>query len=241
MLIDEAQWFARMLGVIDIESISPMLNVGSSTGEFRERQPWIEACIFQPFRDRGGLVLNLDLKDAPGVDIVGDLADAETREKLAEHGFRSVFCANILEHVRDRASLCEAILSVLPEGGHVFASCPSSYPYHPDPIDTMFRPSVRELTASFPGTSVLHGETIECGTYARYAFRNLASALRVAGRLGMPFYKSAGWKMEVDHLPWFFKQFEVSCLVLTKSGESKTEAVEQTGTPAPLQSTLLRA
>lgn len=217
MLIEEAKWFGKVLSECELAALTPMLNVGSSTGEFRSiDQPWIEEWIFDPFLRRGGEVVHLDLKAAPGVDVVGDLTDSATRDELARQGFRSLFCSNLLEHVADRQSLCRAMLSMLPEGGLLFASCPRSYPYHPDPIDTMFRPDVHELATAFPGTSVLRGDVVDCGTYLRHAFRSVPSAIRTVGRLSTPFYRSAGWKMEFDHIPWLFRQFEASCVVLAK-------------------------
>ena len=36
-------------------------------------------------------------------------------------------------------------LDLLPIGGLIFVTVPLSYPYHRDPIDTMFRPSLAEL------------------------------------------------------------------------------------------------
>ena len=218
MLIEEARWFGRMLAGLDLAKLTPMLNVGSSTGEFRNsRQPWIEEYVFEPFRWRGGEVIHLDLKEAPGVDVVGDLADRQTREQLALCGFQSVFCSNLLEHVADRRALCQGMLSLLDEGGLLFASCPRSYPYHPDPIDTMYRPDAGELAAAFPGTRVLHADVVQCGTYLRHALRSVPSALRTVSRLSTPFYHRAGWKMEADHVPWLFKQFEATCVVLAKA------------------------
>jgi hypothetical protein len=220
MLIEEAKWFGRAISEIDVGLLSPMLNVGSSTGEFREaREPWIEEYVFQPFLRRGGAVTHLDLKEAPGVDFVGDLADDRTLRRLAEYGFKSAFCSNVLEHVTDRDTLCRAIVSLIPDSGYVFVSCPRSYPYHPDPIDTMFRPDVEDLAAGFPGTETVRGEIVECGTYSRYAFRTLPWALRTVARLSVPFYRRVGWKTEVNHMAWLFREFEASCLILTKLGD----------------------
>ena len=233
MLIEEARWFGRVLSETDLDLLTPMLNVGSSTGEFRAvRQPWIEELIFRPFQGRGGKVVHLDLKASPGVDIVGDLTDPETRERLRAYGFQSIFCSNLLEHVEDRHALCLEMLSLLADGGLLFASCPRSYPYHPDPIDTMYRPDVQDLVLAFPGTCMLRGSVVDCGTYLRHAFRSVPSSLRTVGRISTPFYKAAGWKMEVDHIPWLFRQFQATCVVLTKlAREADQGRIPATGVP----------
>ena len=217
MLIEEAKWFGKALQAIDPAAISPMLNVGSSTAEFRQqRQPWIEDYIFRPLQRNGVRVLNLDLKPDPGVDIVGDLSDPALLERLADYEFRSVFCSNILEHVAGRGAFCRAVLSLLPRGGLVFVSCPYAYPFHPDPIDMMYRPGVTELAAAFPGTEFVQGEIVTCAPYAGYALRSPATALRTLARLALPFPNPTGWRMELDHMRWFFRRFQATCLVLDK-------------------------
>jgi hypothetical protein len=80
----------------------------------------------------------------------------------------------------------------------------------------MYRPGVDDLARAFPGTRVLRADVVECGTYLRHALRSVPSAIRTVGRLSTPFYRPAGWKMEFDHLPWLFRQFEASCVVLAK-------------------------
>ena len=76
MQILEAQWLGDRLAEIADGELFPLLNVGSSTGEFRTTvQPHIDAKVFAPLRARGGKVLHLDIKAAEGVDIVGDLLD----------------------------------------------------------------------------------------------------------------------------------------------------------------------
>lgn len=217
MFPEEAKWFAKVLSDIPPSSVSPMLNVGSSTREFRAvRQPWIENDIFRPMEERGSKIVHQDLKDAEGVDIVGDIAAPLVRQRLSEYRFKSVFCSNILEHVEDRASVCDAILALVPEGGYVFVSCPYSYPHHADPIDTMFRPDVDDLSAIFPGTRVVAGEVIPCGTYGREIFKSPRSFIRWVARLVLPFYKPKGWKAAVGNLRWLFRNFEATCIVLER-------------------------
>ena len=45
----EASWLAKLLSDEAPENLSPLLNIGSSTREFREvEQPWTERLCFSP-------------------------------------------------------------------------------------------------------------------------------------------------------------------------------------------------
>ena len=49
MLIQEAQWFAEQLALMEPAQVFPICNVGSSTEGFRTQdQPWIDELIFAP-------------------------------------------------------------------------------------------------------------------------------------------------------------------------------------------------
>lgn len=194
-----------------------MLNVGSSTEIFRTReQPWIDEFIFRRVRDAGRRVVHIDLKSAPGVDIVGDLADESTLQQVGAIGVKSAFCSNLLEHVRDRRAVCGSIEAVVPPGGYIFVSCPYRYPLHLDPIDTMFRPGVEELAAMFPGAEILRGDIIRGGTYLDLVGRRPDAIAKRIVRLGIPFYKPKQWYTAVHHLPWMFRHFEATCVLLRK-------------------------
>src|SRR4051812_24687708 len=131
-------------------AVSPLLNLGSSTRAFREvAKPHIQDELFGPLAAAGVQVFHCDLKQADGVDLAGDILDAEVRAGLRSRGFKSVLCANLLEHVRDRAAVAAACEEVAGPGGLVLATVPSSYPYHADPIDTLYRPSPAALAALF--------------------------------------------------------------------------------------------
>ncbi|KRH95855.1 MULTISPECIES: hypothetical protein [Cylindrospermopsis] len=49
MLKQEAQWLGKMIYSLDQDSIFPLLNLGSSSQNFREKQqPWIYQFLFKP-------------------------------------------------------------------------------------------------------------------------------------------------------------------------------------------------
>ncbi len=204
-----------------------MVNVGSSTSKVREvDQPWIDECIFAQLRQRGGRIIHLDLKPDDGVDIVGDMNDPRCWSQLTAVAPRSVFCSNVLEHVTDRPALCKKIVELVAPGGYVIVSVPRAFPYHPDPIDSMFRPSVHELVGLFPGTRLLTGEIVDCGTLFVLLDRNITRLAKKAtmmllargrgapapeGGNGMRGASLADWLY-----PWAFRQFQATCAVLQK-------------------------
>lgn len=217
MLIEEAKWFGQKISGMDPDAIFPMLDVGSSTDQFRKRvQPWIDEYIFGPARAKGHKVLHADVKKDSGVDIVGDLSDACFLEELSKMRFNSVFCSSLLEHVTNREEICRALNSIIPMGGYIFLSCPYGYPYHADPIDTMFRPNVTQLAGMFPQTRVINGDIVTCGTYLHYITRKPAIFIKAIIRIFVPVYKPRNWLTAVSHLPWLNRNFQAACVVLQK-------------------------
>jgi len=153
--------------ILDLQGISPLLNLGSSTRHFREViQPHIERELFAPLREAGVKVVHCDLKEDEGVDFAGDILDPEVMHRLKGMGFKCILLSNLLEHVRDREAVALACEEIVDAGGFILATVPSSYPYHADPIDTYYRPSPAELATMFGRSELLIAEEVEEPTYA---------------------------------------------------------------------------
>ncbi len=221
MLIEEAQWLRRKLDALDPAEIFPMCNVGSSTEHFRRvEQPHIDECLFEPARLRGLEVIHVDTKAADGVDLVGDLTDPTFLRQVRALEIKSVMCCNLLEHVTDRQVVCAAIRSLVAPGGLLILTVPYRFPYHEDPIDTMFRPSVEELARLFPGTSIHAAEIV----YARRSALEMSEmrwpVLRMIVRAGMPFYRPRRWWAVVRGLYEMATGYKVTCVILRKDAET---------------------
>ncbi len=209
----EARWISRQLAALTPDQVSPLVNLGSSTSEFRTiKQPHIDREIFAPLRKAGATVIHADLKEDPGVDIAGDLLDPAIQQRLKERRPRSALSSNLLEHVREPATIAQAMIAIVEPGGYLFVTVPHSYPYHADPIDTGFRPTPTELANLFPNTRVVSGEIVEDVTYGAElvaqgprAVRKLLGALRPWGDAG---------RSQRDRLRWLFKPFSATCVVL---------------------------
>lgn len=209
MFPKEATWFYDKINKINASEVFPLLNIGSSTGYFRTvMQPYIESELFKPLRDQGRLVIHSDMKEADGVDIVGDISSEAVINKLNNLNIKSILCSHLLEHVEYPKVVAEDMMRLLPVGGYIFVSCPFRYPYHPDPIDTMLRPTANELASHFPGMEIVESVTISGGTYGKFdssIIRNIFELIRLL----MPFYKPNRWL-------WHFKETSATCVILRK-------------------------
>jgi SAM-dependent methyltransferase len=167
--------------LLDLEGVSPLLNLGSSTGHFRKViKPHIERELFAPLREAGVQVVHSDLKEDEGVDFAGDILDPEVMHRLKGMGFKCILLSNVLEHVRNREAVTAACEEIVGPGGFILATVPSSCPYHADPIDTYYRPSPAELAGAFGKSDPLLAEEVAGLTYAEDL---KARGLTVAGEL----------------------------------------------------------
>lgn len=214
----ESQWIGQRLAAIPDGNLFPLLNVGSSTLEFRTRtQPYIDQNIFAPLRVRGGKVVHLDMKQAPGVDVVGNLLDARFLEELSAMKIHSVMVSNLLEHVTNPQELCGVLLKLVMPGGYIIVTGPHQYPFHLDPIDTMFRPTIKEMHAYFPQTTIIDSAIIDGGNWRQWNVAERGRPLwRMILRLSIPIYRPRKWWEVARQAPYIFKHITAFALVLRK-------------------------
>ena len=227
MLEAESIWFRQKMEKYTRRG-DTILNLGSSTQEFREKiQPHIFRNVLLPLDEKNVQIYHVDMKQEDGIDLVGDVTDNEFIDKLASLLPSGIICSNMLEHIEERTDFGKAVVDVLPNGSYIFASCPKKYPYHPDPIDTMFRPTVEELAGVFPKTYLIEGEVVACGTWEekiRYECRvNYVRCfyirIRQIIRLLLSFFKPhEGIKLFFDKKksPSPSQKLSATCVVLQK-------------------------
>ena len=218
MLVREAEWIAGILSDIPDLDLFPLLNVGSSTAEFRTQvQPHIDEKVFAPLRERDGRVLHADLKAAAGVDIVGDLAEPATLEQLRPLQIRSALVANVLEHVPEPRRLARAVLDLVPAGGYIVVSGPQDFPYHPDPIDNRYRPEPGEVADLFPGARLERAASVDGGNWRQWDRRERPrSRSRLLLRALVPFYRHAAWRDAARNAPYLLRHVRAFVVVLRK-------------------------
>lgn len=114
-----------------------ILNVCSSDKEFwTVHQPFVWEDVMQPLTERGCVIHNLDIKHAPGVDIVNDCADMID---VKDNAYDIVLFCSGIEHITNVDKALVEIKRVLKKNGALIASAPGVYPEHHDPIDTLLR------------------------------------------------------------------------------------------------------
>jgi hypothetical protein len=215
----EARWLRAALDRFTPERLSPLLNLGSSTADFREQvQPWTEEILFRPLSARGIDIVHVDRRDGAGIDIRADLADPLDLPRLRAPRPQALLCCNLLEHVTEPERIARHCLDILPASGLVFVTVPYSYPYHRDPIDTMFRPDIGELAALFPDARLLDGAIIGAGmSYRDEVWRRPWILLRHAARFPAPFVSWEKWKRSMAKLYWLVAEYRIACAVFEKT------------------------
>lgn len=218
MFREEAKWLANIIYSLNHNSVFPMLNIGSSNKKFREQeQPWIDELLFKPARSKGYSVIHTDIKNDIGVDLVGDLCNVDFLKQLSEMNIQSVICSNLLEHINNREETSKIISSIVPKNGYLFVTVPYKYPYHCDPIDTMFRPNIQELSSLFPDFKIVDGEILPGGYLVQSTTTTpILYVLAMLIRLMLPIYQPLRWFDSLKYALWLFKDISVSCVVLKK-------------------------
>lgn len=224
MLREEAELIGRWVRQLELGNGSTCLNVGSSTREFRETtQPFIDSEILRPLERSGCKIIHCDMKKDDGVDEVGDLLDPDFQQHLMSYRPDLVLCSNLLEHLRDPGAFARACGKIARPGGYCVFTVPRSFPYHPDPLDTMYRPTPSSIAELLPDWQIVSAAVIEAGSYRAEVFGGptpIRSLARQALRTLMPFYRPRSWFPAAHKLLWLFRPYRVSLVLLRKSPEA---------------------
>jgi SAM-dependent methyltransferase len=227
----EACWIADRLAVYPAPLLSPLLNVGSGTGAFRETvQPWIHRDLLAPLAARGVEIVHLDARpedgqgDDPadgqgdGIDIRADLLrDADFDRMVGARQYAALLCCNVLEHVRDPGEFARRCAMLVRPGGIIVVTVPRSYPHHADPIDTLYRPTPEEAAALFPCSTLIAAEILDVGLSYRDEIRRRPwLLLRPLLRLPAPFLGLAKWRNSMIKPYWLFNNYLISAAVLRR-------------------------
>lgn len=229
MLFEEAQWVGTSI-LKFTESGKTVLNLGSSTKYSRAiLQPQMDKFIFTPLSNNNVTVIHSDISDEEGVDLVGDFTDSKFIQLLKEQKFDTIMCCNLLEHLKDRSILVDALQETVPSNGYLLLTVPHQYPYHLDPIDTLYRPDVKELTDLFPSFELIEGTILSAQRqvtqngkikYHKNYFQMLKDNpilfIKLLLRACLPIYKYQMWIITIKDLKTMFNSFSVTCVLLKK-------------------------
>ena len=224
MRIEEASWIgqgiSRFLPAAPTGAAPIALNLGSGTRHSREiAKPYIDRLTLAPLREAGYRVLNSDLFEGEGIDLVGDLFDPDFQRRLQELQPKFILFCNILEHLptKLRTRVPEVLGTVLAPGGLLFLTVPHSYPYHADPIDTMYRPTPEQVASLFPMLDVVEGRLVQSSDYrSEFMQGSLSKRLRKLLRMLFPFVRPKRWLSHAHRFLWLYRPYLHSCVMLRK-------------------------
>lgn len=221
MLPKESKYIGQFLSELPSSSF-PVINFGANTLEHRTiGQPYIHKFIFAPLEAQGKKVIHTDIKNQPGVDLVGDLMDETFRQEIRSLNVQTALCNNILEHVTQPNLLASLIEEVIPPGGYIVVSGPLDYPYHLDPIDNGLRLVPEDLATLFPNCSLEQG----CITQERFlptshklrSLPFLVVTFLYCLRLLVPVYKPKWWLSAVKNTRYVFSGYSAAIAILKKN------------------------
>lgn len=220
MLLDEAEMIGYWAQALPLGRGSVCLNLGSSTRKFREEtQPFIATKILHPLQERGYRIINCDLKLEDGVDEVGDLLDPVFQQRLMVYRPDLIICSNLLEHLADPRAFAQACGIITKPGGYCLFTVPRSFPYHPDPLDTMYRPTTQQIADLLPGWETVAAKELVAGSYRQELLEQpdpVRALVRQIARAMLPMYRPRTWYPAAHKLMWLFRLYRVSLVMLKK-------------------------
>lgn len=217
MLLTESYWYKDIIEK-HVKQNSLVLILGSSSKTFREIiQPYIYQNVYLALEKKNCNIVNVDLKEEEGVDISVDITKKEFIAKLQIMKADLIICSNLLEHIIDRDIFIDSVSAILKKDGMLIASVPYSYPYHSDPIDTLYRPTVSKLGNDFKMFQMLNGEIVKSGmlyniwykkdpNYQRFLLLLVASIRRI---LSLDMRK-------INLAKWLFIETSVTCCLFVR-------------------------
>jgi SAM-dependent methyltransferase len=214
----EAAWVGEKLR--GVEGCRVVLNLGSGSKRFRQvSKPYIDRDIFEPLARAGARGVHAALKSGEGIEVSGDLFDPAIQARLRDLAPDAIVACNIMEHLPDdlRGRFPAVLDSLLRPGGVLVVTVPYSYPYHADPIDTLYRPSPKELCALFPGYQVLDARTIDSESYGdEFVAGGPWRMVRKVVRMAFPFPRPKRWLSHAHRFLWLFRPYRLTGVVLRK-------------------------
>jgi len=219
MIAKESEWYRDVINA-RVRSGSLVLNVGSSTKYVAEvSQPYIKKNVIDILAKKQCVVKNIDIKKSEGVDIVGDISDPAFAAEIRALKPDVIICANTLEHIGNRQAFSKGLESLLGDQTILILSAPHTFPYHEDPIDTMYRTDVAGLETEFPSLQMLEGKVLTMSYFSVIA-RKYSPAEKI-----LFFIKSIvkfvvlililRWKEATDVI-WTFRRVRETCAVFVR-------------------------
>lgn len=205
---------------LNLKKLSICVNLGSGdVTRLLERKPWIEDYLFSPLRQEGIRIIHVDRLPSANIDIICDLGSPQAFDFLDQfQAPRLLILANVMEHLERelRDNILSRIYSSMRVGDALLITVPYDYPYHPDPIDTMFRPDPSDLIKGVPLTWVGQ-EIVQAGSFLQeFNQMNFFKKARKLIRPLWPLQSISSWRKSL-RIRWLFKPYRVTVVLGIKT------------------------
>lgn len=207
MLRAESRTVGKFLASAAARTGNPVImNIGSSTARYREfAQPYIDKNVFSHFED-SATIIHVDAKREPGVDVVADITSRNAVAELRTWNANIFVLSNLLEHVSSPGLVAENLGKLAQPGDFLVLSGPKFFPFHPDPIDNMFRPQRSEVENLFAEFSILDWTTVAHLTMAGSTVPSIGGLaprlVRILAHSGRRFFSERVWRQLLPVTAW---------------------------------------
>ena len=203
---EESLWIGEQIDIIlKKKKINTCLDIGSSTLVFRTKiQPHIEQNIFKKLSKSRVKVVHMDQKKSPGVDLVLDINNLET----INNKYDLIILANVLEHVINPSIVLEKVNKIISPRGLLIITVPHKYVYHPDPIDTFFRPNISEMRFLLKDYEVINSQIIS-GSPSNNKFHLICGSIK-------NIFRDSKYNLFLKNLFYVFDSKVLCCIVRKK-------------------------
>jgi hypothetical protein len=191
-----------------------VINLGSGdVDKLKNDKPWVFENVFLPLKISGANIIHSDFKNFGGVTHVCDLRLPEALSFTKDmHGPKLFILANVLEHVPKTArnNILNKIFSAMKKDDGLLVTVPNQYPYHPDPIDTLYRPSPQDLYGLIK-LNWIEGKVIAAGSY-REEFLNMKTLKKIRKilKIFFPFQSPKEYLNNLHRFLYLFKKYKVT-------------------------------
>jgi hypothetical protein len=200
--------------------ISPQICVNFGCGDvikIKERSPHIEENVFSFLESRGCRVIHSDFQKYSGVEVVCDLTNLKSLQFVETlPAPRIIVLSNVLEHIPKVClkKVVSNLRATMSKGDHLIVTVPYRYPYHPDPIDNLFRPSSEELSEIFGnGFDWLERKEIDIGSFKdEFSEMSLKKRLGRFLRLFWPLQKPKRYFSNMHRLTFLYRKYSSSVI-----------------------------
>jgi hypothetical protein len=199
-----------------IKKIGSVINLGSGDiRKLKKDKPWVFKHVFDPLTKKS-LVIHADIDSFNGACQICNLTKSNALDFINTTPKPRLFIlANVLEHVPKKSVkiILNKIFKAMNKGDFFLITAPYSYPYHPDPIDSMYRPEPKAI-AGLIKLMWLDMKIIECGSFKEeFGKMSLSKKIRKILKLFFIFQSINNYLRNAHRLIYLFKSYKITMLL----------------------------